>query len=748
MGEANSKPTSNTKPTYADKVSEKIIEAIEAGTAPWMKPWAGAELLGMMPQNATTGKAYNGINAIHLMTQAVGQGYGDPRWVTYKQADELGANVKKGEKSTLIQYWKMTDFIDVLDADGNPKLKENGQPQKQQIKLENPKVFYASVFNAEQCENMPKLDIKPMEWDANERAETILENSGAKIQHIAGDRAFYSSSQDAITLPLKEQFTTQESYYATALHELGHWTGHETRLDRKLGNEFGSVDYAKEELRAEIASFMLSARIGIDFDPSQHYSYIGSWAEVLQEDNKEIFRAARDAEKITDFVEGLSMEKVQTQTEQKALDIDVILADKETTQLEKQTYLFVPYSEKDDAKKAGAKYDVENKMWYAPKGTPTQGVEKWRVENVHIENLNLAQSGDYKQDFKTELQARGFEVDNLQDDGRIRNVKVEGNKGGEKSGSYAIHTDGRPTLWYRNYKTGEEGSITHKSSNFEAGASKEELKKYEELNRIKGVQRDKDTERMHFAVSSRLEKEFESLKDAPVTHPYLEKKGIEAHGAKIDDNGNLVIAYKNTDGKIQTAQKIDDNGNKLFEKGGAKNGNFATIGEKLGNTVIIAEGFATGASIHEATKIQVLVAGDAGNIKHVLDEIIKANPNQKVIIAADNDLQNQNGNIGLNKANEAIDAIAKKYGNSDNLSVITPQFTKEEQAQKLTDFNDLAKSRGIQSVKEQIETSVLARHKIMQQARADEQKMVQTQVVKSQNEQMSKTPTRQHEMSK
>ena len=1151
MGEANFKPTSQTKPTYADQVSEKIIEAIEAGTAPWMKPWDGAELFGMMPQNATTGKAYNGINAIHLLTEATVQGYSDPRWVTYKQAEELGANVKKGEKSTLVQYWKFKDFVNVLDADGNPVLKTDGKPQKEEIKLENPKVFYASVFNAQQCENMPKLETKPLMWDVNELAETILLNSGAKIKNVPGDRAFYSPSQDAITLPLREQFPTQENYYSTALHELGHWTGHEDRLDRDLSGSFGSESYAKEELRAEIASFMLSARIGIDHDPSQHYSYIGSWAEALQEDSKEIFRAARDAEKIADFVEGLSMEKVQEQTireietvevyqvmfnrqtgetmkrenvtdrfreqpihfqqlveelqfkkealngergnvyyeiegidyesltipdelkpfipkEQQSPKLTDIMDDKKTefyengaiksitysngnherivpfdlagklhgieksyiggelslivpyvhgeveglveayhfgiseerllsktceykngkkhgfeklfnpegeivveriykfgkfqsqkepinekeqqspkltditderlsqlttqagltdvevwrrgglneefvvgfsahnknnlsliyslqqdaiastpywevtsfndetaepkryvslekaisessiqtlifkeniadlkkleevyktikltpkeageiirdygvvqahsdkynvthTEIEfvptvgaspqkammlqrkngdeiltslsnrkewaddfftnakeyhmpdtvinsnkskmvvpmgisndisqmaqsatqsevltKQTYLFVPYQEKDEAKKAGAKWDKENKAWYAPKDTPIDGVQKWLVENVKIEGLNLEHSSDYLKDFEKELQARGFEIDTLVDDAKIRNVKVEGNKGAEKSGSYAIHTDGRPTLWYRNYKTADEGSITHKSSNFEAGASNNELKKYEELNRIKSVQRETDIQRMHYAVSNKLENEFKTLADAPTDHPYLVKKGIASQGAKLDDKGNLVIAYKDTAGKIQTAQRISPEGNKLFEKGGAKSGNFATIGEKSGDTIVLAEGFATGASIHEATKLQVLVTGDAGNIKNVLEEIVKKNLAQKVIIAADNDLQNKHGNIGLNKAKQAVVSIEGRYPEfKDKIAVTTPSFTKDEIANKSTDFNDLAQNRGSKAVENQIHLVV--------------QKLVQTQVVQSQNQQIQKT---------
>ncbi|WP_439847751.1 zincin-like metallopeptidase domain-containing protein, partial [Neisseria gonorrhoeae] len=146
------------------------------------------------------------------------------------------------------------------------------------------------------------MKLRPLSWNPDERAENILKNSGAVIDHRHGDRAFYSPSRDSITLPLREQFESPGAYYETALHELGHWTGHADRLNRDLSHPFGSEGYAREELRAEIASLMLSQELGVSFNPGQHASYVASWIMVLQDDPMEIMRAASDAEKIQGYV--------------------------------------------------------------------------------------------------------------------------------------------------------------------------------------------------------------------------------------------------------------------------------------------------------------------------------------------------------------------------------------------------------------------------------------------------------------
>ena len=293
------------KKAFHEQVAENLIEQLKKGVAPWQKPWKPGDLLAALPVNPTTGKRYRGINSLNLMSRA----HTDPRWLTYKQAAALNAQVRKDEKSTLVQYWKFTDERIKKDDSGNPVLNNEGQPIKEQVRLERPRVFYASVFNAEQVDNLPELDIKAPDWDPLERAEHILQASNAVIRHGEADNAFYRPSTDSIHLPHKHQFSTPDRYYATALHELGHWTGHELRLNRDLAHPFGSEGYAKEELRAEIASMLLSGELGIGHDPGQHVAYVNSWIKALQEDPTEIFRAAADAEKIQDYVLALSQQQ-------------------------------------------------------------------------------------------------------------------------------------------------------------------------------------------------------------------------------------------------------------------------------------------------------------------------------------------------------------------------------------------------------------------------------------------------------
>jgi putative DNA primase/helicase len=298
------------KKPFHETVAEKLIEQLKQGTAPWQKPWEAGEANSNMPFNPTTGNRYKGINALQLMSE----GRADQRWMTYKQAAAVDAQVRKGEKGTPIQYWKFTEDQNKTDAAGKPVLDAKGDPIKESVKLERPRVFFATVFNAEQIDGLPQQQPRQEQtWNAVDRAEKILLASGASIRHGEADRAFYRPSTDSIHLPDKDQFPTADNYYATALHELGHWTGHGTRLDRDLIHPFGSEGYAKEELRAEIASMILGHQLGIGHDPEQHAAYVGSWIKALQDDPLEIFRAAADAEKIQDYVLGLEQKQVQTQ---------------------------------------------------------------------------------------------------------------------------------------------------------------------------------------------------------------------------------------------------------------------------------------------------------------------------------------------------------------------------------------------------------------------------------------------------
>lgn len=294
------KPAVEKRP-YAEVVAERIIEALRNGTAPWINPWAPGRPGAATPFNPTTGNPYKGMNSLVLSMA----GFSDTRWMTFKQALLADACVRKGEKGTQIQYWSFESSTVKKDEDGKVVKDREGKSVKETKRFGRPRCFTATVFNAEQIDGLGPLvlpDFQHEQWSPIERVEDIVKQSGAKVQHEEGDRAFYTPGRDRITMPIMQQFPDPEAYYATLLHELGHWTGHSSRLNRDLTGSFGSESYAKEELRAEIASFMLGDQLGIGHDPGQHAAYVQSWIKILENDHLEIFRAASDAEKIKQHI--------------------------------------------------------------------------------------------------------------------------------------------------------------------------------------------------------------------------------------------------------------------------------------------------------------------------------------------------------------------------------------------------------------------------------------------------------------
>ena len=301
-----------TKPPARDfrqEVTETIIKLIEEGNAPWQKPWNGA---AFMPMNHTTQKSYRGGNALHLMIVAMKRGYDDPRWMTYKQAADRGWQVRKGEKAAQVEFWEIKSGSAGVETSGDGK--DEGKGEEETTSTDGTddqrrnrfihRVY--SVFNAQQIDGVPALAIRaPNLFEAVEAGERILTHSGAKITHDQVDRAYYSRTADDIHLPRRELFKDAAGYYGTALHELAHWSGHPTRLNRPTLTDsyhFGDLNYAKEELRAELTSVFLAAERGIPHDTNRHAAYIGSWVKALRDDKNEIFKAAHDASKATEYL--------------------------------------------------------------------------------------------------------------------------------------------------------------------------------------------------------------------------------------------------------------------------------------------------------------------------------------------------------------------------------------------------------------------------------------------------------------
>jgi antirestriction protein ArdC len=300
-----------TRPVYRDRkssraprdhyqeVTDRIIAALEAGTPPWRRPWDPDRAGGpAMPRNAATGQRYRGINVLTLGMSALAFSSGDPRWATYKQAEERGWQVRRGERGTIGFFFKRLELRDDNSDGSSP---EGDEESVRRIPL----LRAFTLFHASQIDGIPDYvppTIAEAPWRAPEAAEIILANSGAVVR-IGGERAFYSPATDHIQMPPHSAFATARGFCGTLIHELGHWTGAETRLNRDLRNRLGSHDYAREELRAEIGQMMVCAELGIaDYDFSNNAAYVASWLEKLRSDRKEIFRAAADAQRIADYL--------------------------------------------------------------------------------------------------------------------------------------------------------------------------------------------------------------------------------------------------------------------------------------------------------------------------------------------------------------------------------------------------------------------------------------------------------------
>jgi antirestriction protein ArdC len=306
-------------------VAGKIIEQLKEGVAPWQKPWSDDGVDYQMPFNAVTGNRYQGLNALYLHLFS---SFKDPRWATFKQAQAKGWQVEKGAKGLMINFVKTHDFKINLDENKQPVLNKNGQPDKIKVQLNSPIVTRAWVFNAEQIKGVPPLPIREAKetlWQKLARADNIIKTSGAKVEHVGGSAAFYSPLFDKINMPERSQFETADRYYSTLLHELGHWTGHQSRLNRAFTGRFGTPDYAREELRAEIASMMLGSELKIGHDPKHHVAYVESWVKILTDTPYEIHLAAADAQRMSDFV--LAFEKKQEVKQENTKAQEVVRSD-------------------------------------------------------------------------------------------------------------------------------------------------------------------------------------------------------------------------------------------------------------------------------------------------------------------------------------------------------------------------------------------------------------------------------------
>lgn len=710
------------KHTNFEKIAEQIAAAIEQEQAPWQKPWKPG--VPYIPFNPTTGKQYQGINTLILMNTQ----YSDPRWMTFVQAKNAGYSVKKGAKAHNIVFWKTTEIQDVV-------IDEHGNTEQQEVLLENPRAYWSQVFNASDIEGIPPLQQSEVfEWEPIDKAEELLNNSGAVIKHDSNS-AHYLPLQDEIHLPAKENFETSIGYYQTALHELGHWTGHADRLNRPMNAKFGTAAYAKEELIAEITSVMTGGYTGLGYEPKQqNLAYIQSWAKKIRNDPSVILQAAAEADKATKFIIGTLQQEHTKAIEKHTQHIQEEQENKES----KRIYILVPYAEKNEAKALGAKYDKNKYSWYIPENVDPALFSKWKInENIKMDNEMDEKNAVEKDanatsnnltteikdkvyiavpfDLKDEAKSMGAKWDNerkswyvssdnteviqrwnpnnknidiqpsispqeefqsvMQDcgaiftslpimDGKPHRIEVVGDKKGQVSGFYVGYLDdGIPAGYFKNNRTGEVAKFASHGYHI----SKEDRAVLLAQAAQKQENRMKEQQELHNKTSIYLTDKIAGMQKAEHNNYTQTKKINIADGIYKTEQNSLCIPIMDNKGQIWSAQYINDDGTKRIAKNSRKTGCFHPIGGSLealkkAPAIVIAEGYATAATISEAVGFSAVAAINASNLADVAKSLKEIFPEKPFVIAGDNDshlLNNPqiNKNVGVEYAQQAAKEV-------------------------------------------------------------------------------------------
>lgn len=537
------------------------------------------------PFNPVSGTVYSSINALSLAAA----GYEDPRWMTYKQAASVGAQVAMGEKATFVEFWdkEKKDYV------------------------------YTAVFNASQIDGLEPYRSEP--WNRNEaKAQVAAMVQGTGVTLGPDDYGLNGDERMGV-YPHALKALAQQS-----LSKLGH-----APVPR------GSEAERKQDLAVTMACTLMEQRTGWKFgvQDSDHWeTRCEEWATLLRKNPKELFRAAETAERLAEWV--LQPEK-RRELEQS------IETKREERAVSKPVYQAVPALPPD-------------------------------------------------QEFAQFCTDFGLKVDRVIADGHWHSVALASDKGHEKSGGYRVYFNDRPNGWVKNHKTGEAARWISMGQTL----SKEER---EQLRRdaatIKAARQQEITEG-YAKAAKKAYGLFANAHPAPEDHPYLARKGVRPLGLKATDEGTLLVPVQDVNGRLMSLQFINEEGEKRFLTGGQKHGGMLVMDPKAElelRPVIIAEGYATAASICESLKEPVVVAFDAGNLMPVAEALRRKYPDKPLIIAADNDHSHQ-FNAGVEKAAAAARAVGG--------ILVVPEFNDLQKAQGLTDFNDLHRSAGRSAVQE------------------------------------------------
>ncbi|MDR5791709.1 zincin-like metallopeptidase domain-containing protein [Caballeronia sp. LP003] len=638
---------------YFGRVTGQIAGQMARRQAPWVRSWTGEQLGSARPFNPASGPTsfYSGLNAVLLQSHLLMNGLDDPRFVTARQAQIKG----------WIPAGILSRGIDLHFV-----------PRDDAASASEGRVY--TVFHVSEFQNVPPHDSgRPEQIDGIVAAKAILAQSGIVISGDQMDRAFFSNADRAIHMPPRSSFADDKRYYALAMREAAHAFASDS--PRGASDNLAPI---QQQLRAELASLCVGSRLGLGHEPGSNREVVADWIKLLQSDRREFATAAQDAQRIADALIALSRQAQLTLNESAHPQTNPIanspaqalrsgnMGAATSAQKPSRTFLAVPFKEIGEAKRLGARFDREQSIWWIAGDVDHRPFDRWLVTDATLAAAGV-NAADVIAEFENVMRDFGLVVDKpVIDDGKWHYVPTELSKGSQKNGSYVLDMTGIPNGAVRNFKSGEGCTWRYDG----ARLTPEQRAAREAQAREQVALREMEIEQAFAEIAEACYSQFSNLPEGNGSHPYLERKGVQAHGVRIaksdasdigallnlaedsrerlarDTGSWLVIPGRDVDGKIWTLQAIHSgqNGPKLFTKNARKKGAFHLIGASdmealsCAPMVAFAEGYATGSSVYEATGIPVVVAFDSPNLPDVFKAVAERLPSeQPKVICADND---------------------------------------------------------------------------------------------------------------
>jgi antirestriction protein ArdC/phage/plasmid primase-like uncharacterized protein len=595
------------------ETSNKFIAAMEAGKAPWQISWAPDGRHSAAIFNPVSSVRYHGINALKLMME----GFEDPRWCTYEQARSQGWQVRRGSHGVPLFY--------------------TGQDPETGELINK----WANVFNAEQLHGIPELVKVPSTLDIGKFSNHYLKALGVDVVQDQTEHSFYSPNRDQIHTPMASSFKSGAHYHAKVVHQILHATGGAGRQEREMGRSFNSPEYAREELAAQIATLFLARELEFPFEPGDHARYTPAWIELLKEDEFALREAVLTARHMLGYMRSLDVDREFFQGSPAQQRKEVAIAERDHSQQEgkanpplnkERIYLFVPYEERREAYKLGAKLDESRKpkQWYIPADMDQGPFARW------LEAPKALTPAEIIQQFRSAcIDLNLVMEDDPVMDGQWHHVKVSSSRNKiKRSGAYVLNPKGYGHIC--NHDTGidtswrPEGLLQHDDRY---------LAQIEQMNANREAA-DRARTAGHEAVANKCAGRWQKLPEALKSHPYAVRKHIDVDALRRQGEF-LIVPMMDEQGRIWNFQRIPavPGGQKMFEKGGRKKGLFYVLGDIEGaSTVLFCEGYASGKSPHMATGLAVVVCFDSGNIGPAMKALSSKLEGVDKIILGDNDL--------------------------------------------------------------------------------------------------------------